>query len=181
MDVVIINYRPDVPAKLGIDYETFASINPRIIYCQNSAFGTKGPHALRPGSDIVTQAMTGLMVGNRKIQDGVPQLINPAVADLATGITMAWGVCAALYHREKTGRGQKLEASLMGTAIAMQTGRFMQIDSVDKELRDSFVEDLGRYRAENRSFEEMDERYLQFRPRQEATSTIAPMRRATAW
>ena len=61
MDVLIINYRPDVPAKLGIDYETLAPMNPRLIYCQNTAFGLEGPHGHRPGSDIVTQSMTGLM------------------------------------------------------------------------------------------------------------------------
>jgi len=166
MDVVIINYRPDVPANLGIDYETLSAINPRLIYCQNTAFGTKGPHAKRPGSDIVTQAMTGLMVGNRNIRDGVPQLINPALADYATGITMAWGISAALYHREKTGRGQKIEASLLATALAIQSGRFMQIASVDAELREKFLSDLEQYRAESRSFEEVDQLYLQFRPRQ---------------
>lgn len=166
MDVVIINYRPDVPAKLGIDYETLARINPRLIYCQNTAFGTKGPHSLRPGSDIVTQAMTGLMVANRNIRDGVPQLVAAsALADYATGIAIAWGVTAALYHRERTGRGQKIEASLLATALALQSGRFMLIEAIDRERRDRFLQELRQYREENRSFEEMYQLYESYFPR----------------
>lgn len=137
MDVVVINYRPDVPAKLGIDYETLAPLNPRLIYCQNTAFGLEGPHQNRPGSDIVTQSMTGLMTAEGKVLDGVPQLIqSTALADHATGISIAWGVSAALYVREKTGRGQKIEASLMATALAIQTQQLTQIDVVDKEPRE---------------------------------------------
>ena len=60
-DVVVVNARPDVPHKLGIDYETLSAINPRIVYCDITAFGRQGPQRHRPGYDIVTQAMTGLM------------------------------------------------------------------------------------------------------------------------
>ena len=109
-DVVIVNYRPDVPAKMGIDYETLAALNPRLIYCENTAFGRRGPDSYRPGYDIVIQAMTGLMAANNKTLNGVPQVPPLAAADFATGITMAWAICAALYARERTGRGQKIEA-----------------------------------------------------------------------
>ena len=60
-DVVGSNARPDVPAKLGIDYESLSAINPKIIYCDNTAFGRKGPDANRPGYDLIVQAMSGLM------------------------------------------------------------------------------------------------------------------------
>lgn len=166
LDVVLINYRPDVPVKLGIDYDTLAAINPKLIYCQNSGFGLNGPLANLPGSDIVTQAMTGLLTGNNNIQDGLPTHIQATpVADVATGITIAWGITAALLHREKTGQGQKIEASLMGTSLALQSARFMVIDAIDKEQREEFLGNLDEMRRDGKSFEEMQEAYRDFRPR----------------
>ena len=143
MDVVMVNYRPDVPAKLGIDYETLSNINPRLIYCENTAFGRQGPHSLRPGSDIVVQAMTGLMTAGGKIANGVPQPISAtALADYATGISMAWGVSAALFHRERTGKGQKVEAALMATALGVQAFRFVNVQSIDQKALEQFNEDI---------------------------------------
>ena len=166
VDIVLINYRPDVPMKLGIDYETLSALNPRLIYCQNSGFGLEGPLSLLPGSDIVTQAMTGLLASNNNIQDGLPVHIQATpVADVATGITIAWGITAALYHREKTGMGQKIEASLMGTSLALQSSRFMVIDAIDQEQRAEFLNDLNELRAKGESFEKMHEAYRNFRPR----------------
>ena len=166
MDVVLINYRPDVPEKLGIDYGTLSAINPRLIYCQNSAFGLKGPFSLLPGSDIVAQALSGLMASNNNVKEGVPQFIESTpLADVATAITIAWGITAALYHREKTGKGQKIEASLLSTALAIQTIRFMQVDAVDSEQRAEFLHDLERVQAEGKPFEEMQKVQQAFRPR----------------
>lgn len=162
IDVVVINARPDVPNKLGIDYETLSSINPRIIYCDNTAFGRSGPDSYRPGYDLIIQAMSGLMAAEGKIRDGVPQLItSTAVADFATGIAIAWGVCAALFHRERTGRGQKVETTLLGTALGVQTGSFMEIDSFDAERRAEFLAVLNAMRESGASYEEMHEQYVQ--------------------
>ena len=124
MDVVLINARPDVPKSLGIDYETLSAMNPRLVYCSNTAFGTDGPWSLMPGYDIVAQGVTGLMTSEAKMKDdGTPeQIVSTPIADYSTGIAMAWGVSAALYHRERTGRGQKIEASLLGSALAVQGG-----------------------------------------------------------
>ena len=106
VDVVVVNARPDVPANLKIDYETLSAINPRLIYCDNTAFGRQGPHAYRPGYDLIVQAMSGLMAAEGKITNGVPgQITSTAIADFATGLAIAWGVCAALYARERTGKG----------------------------------------------------------------------------
>ena len=105
-DVVIVNYRPDVAEKLGIDYATLSANNPRLIYCDNTAFGRRGPHAHRPGYDIVAQALSGLMTTEgRREESGVPMMNGLPSADLSTGIAIAWGICAALYARERTGRG----------------------------------------------------------------------------
>lgn len=162
IDVVVINARPDVPNKLGIDYETLSAINPRIIYCDNTAFGRSGPDSYRPGYDLIIQAMSGLMAAEGKIKDGVPQLItSTAIADFATGIAIAWGVCAALFHRERTGRGQKVETTLLGTALGVQTGSFMEVDAFDAERRSEFLAVLNAMRESGASYEEMHEQYVQ--------------------
>jgi len=142
-DVVIINYRPDVPYNLGIDYETLSAINPRLVYCENTAYGREGPHSMRPGYDIIAQAMTGLMASEDKIADGVPQQVSSTpVADVSTGLATAWSVCAALFHRERSGKGQKIETNLLASALAAQSTRFMEVERVDAEPRAEFYESM---------------------------------------
>ncbi len=127
MDVVIVNYRPDVPKRLGIDYESLAALNPRLVYVQNTAMGTRGAHSHRPGYDLIAQAVTGLMLtGGRIDADGVPMPLTPAVGDYGTGLVLALAICAALFARERTGEGQKVETTLLGTSLALQTASFMR-------------------------------------------------------
>ena len=165
MDVVIINYRPDTPGNLGIDYETLSAINPRLVYIENTAFGRKGPSSHRPGYDLVVQAMTGLMAADGKTSEtGVPQAINPAVADFATGITIAWGVCAGLFARERTGKGQKIESILMATALAMQTGSFMELDAIDAAFKGEFAERVRQAREAGASWDELQKIRREMRP-----------------
>jgi crotonobetainyl-CoA:carnitine CoA-transferase CaiB-like acyl-CoA transferase len=134
IDVVVINYRPDVPAKLGIDYETLRGLRADLIYVDNTAFGRKGPRAQSPGYDIIAQAISGLMVGEGKFdpQTGTPKIISStAIADYGTGLAIAWGVCAALYHRERTGEGQLIESTLLQTALAFQGGVVADVPAAD--------------------------------------------------
>jgi len=158
IDVVLINARPDVPEKLGIDYLTLSRINPQLIYCDNTAFGRKGPHSDRPGYDIIAQAMTGLMASENRIEDGVPQQIQSSpVADFATGIAMAWSVTSALYHRERTGKGQFVETTLMTTALALQSYSFLQVDALESDTVNEFVETLGLLRGSGTNYEQISE------------------------
>lgn len=133
VDVVVINYRPDVPAKLGIDYETLSRIRPNLIYVDNTAWGRRGPWALRPGYDIVAQAVSGLMAGEGKVDPaGAPlSITSTAIADYGTGVAIAWGVCAALFHRERTGEGQMIETTLLNTALAFQGTAAMDLPAAD--------------------------------------------------
>ena len=131
IDVVIVNYRPGTPKTLGIDYECLRDINPQIVYVDNTAMGSRGPAAHRPGYDLVVQAMTGLMAtGGRKDAAGTPLPLSPPIADLSTGLTIAWAVCAGLYARERNGMGQHIETSLMATALAFQGTGFMRMPEV---------------------------------------------------
>src|SRR5687768_14099907 len=106
-DVVLINTRPGVPQRLHIDYETLRQYRPDLIYWENTGFGSRGPSASRSGSDIVAQAYSGLMASEGKIgSSGAPDLLASApFGDLASGLSGAMGVCAALYWRALTGQG----------------------------------------------------------------------------
>ena len=122
VDIVVINYRPDVAEKLCIDYARLSALRPNLIYIDNTAWGRKGPWSHRPGYDIIAQAVSGLMAADGKVDEGgAPGTITASpMADYGTGIAIAWAACAALYHRERTGQGQFIETSLLNTALAFQ-------------------------------------------------------------
>ncbi|MDE2844651.1 MAG: CoA transferase [Chloroflexota bacterium] len=148
VDVAIVNYRPDVAAKLGVDYEALASLNPRLIYCENTAFGRQGPDSYRPGYDMILQAMTGIMTAESKVSNGAPvHVVSSPFVDTSAGICLAWCVCAALYHREKTGQGQKVETTLLGLALAMLGMRFVEVEALDREKLTTTLESLAALRG----------------------------------
>lgn len=156
-DVVIVNYRPDTPARLGIDYETLSALNPRLVYVHNTAFGTTGSDRLRPGYDIVAQAMTGLMAAEGKTDvTGNLVPINPAVADMSTGYVIAWATCAGLFSRERTGRGQRIDTSLLATSMGLLTGSVLRMpDTPDPTGIGEVPARLAAARAAGASFEEL--------------------------
>lgn len=134
-DVLLTNYRPGVPESLGIDYESAKKIKPTIIYAENTAFGKLGPDSNRRGYDIVAQAMSGLTTSNPNLQNGLPMQVGFAPADIVSGVALAWGITAALYHRERTGEGQAVNTSLMLTALTLQAGS-REILVMDEEPRE---------------------------------------------
>ncbi len=117
-DVVVENFRPDVKARLGIDYPALSAINPRLVYASISGFGQDGPYRARPGFDQIAQGMGGLMSitglpGQGPVRVGIP------VADLTAGLFCAHGILVALLEREESGRGQWLHTSLLEAQIFM--------------------------------------------------------------
>ena len=117
-DVVVENYRPDVKHRLGVDYESLNTINPRLVYGSISGFGQDGPYDSRPGFDQIAQGMGGLMSitglpGQGPVRAGVP------IADLCAGLSCALGILTALLEREVTGKGQWVQASLLQAQIFM--------------------------------------------------------------
>jgi formyl-CoA transferase len=167
IDVVLLNFRPDVPARCNIDYATLSAINQRLIYCENTAFGREGPDSYRPGYDIIIQAMSGLMAADNKTLNGVPQVVSAtAIADYTTGVTMAWGITAALLAREKTGRGQRVEASLLATSLAVQSSSTTFIDALDSAWQPKFLADLQAARDRGATWEEVAALHIAARPTQ---------------
>jgi CoA:oxalate CoA-transferase len=118
VDVLVENFAPGVMARAGLDYETLKAINPRLVMCSISLAGQSGPLKSKPGYDYIGQAYAGItdLIGE---PDGDPALITMAIGDCATGITAAMAVGFALLHRERTGEGQYVEASLLDTYFQM--------------------------------------------------------------
>lgn len=117
-DVVVENFRPGVTRRLGVDYETLAAINPRLIYASVSGFGQTGPYADRPGYDLIAQAMSGVM-SITGTPDGTPVKCGLPVGDLGAGMFCALGIVSAVHARTRTGEGQYVETSLFEAALAM--------------------------------------------------------------
>ncbi len=159
IDVVVSNYRPDVPARLNIDYDTLSKIKPDLIYLDSTAFGRKGPWANKGGYDIVVQGASGLTAsGGRFDEKGNPILPGSvATADYATGYSIAWGVCAALFYRERTGRGQLVETSLLANALQFQGGSVMSLPPADVLLRQPLLDYLDEAHLRSASYTEMVE------------------------
>jgi crotonobetainyl-CoA:carnitine CoA-transferase CaiB-like acyl-CoA transferase len=117
-DVVVENFSGGVMKKYGLDYASVASTNPRLVYCSISAYGRKGPFALRPGFDPITQAESGFMSLNG-FPDGQPVRTGPPIVDLATGMSACNAILLALLARDRLGRGQHVEVALIDIAVAM--------------------------------------------------------------
>lgn len=117
-DVIVENYRPQVKHRLGIDYETIKAINPRMVYVSISGFGQDGPYANRPGFDQIAQGMGGLMSITGEQGRG-PMRVGIPIADLCAGIFAAQGALLALYERERTGKGQWVQSSLLQAQVFM--------------------------------------------------------------
>lgn len=116
-DIVIENYRPGVMDKLGLGYEVLHELNPRLIYGAVSGFGSYGPYAQRPGYDIVSQAMGGLM-SVTGAKGGEPTRSGNAMGDILGGMNLVIGVLAAVNYRNMTGLGQRVDISLVDSVVA---------------------------------------------------------------
>lgn len=112
VDVLIENFTPGTIGRLGFAYDVVRELNPQIIMCSLSAFGQTGPLAAKPGYDYIAQAYSGVasMIGD---PDGPPSLVGLGIGDVMTGMHAVAAITAALFHRERTGRGQYVEVSLL--------------------------------------------------------------------
>jgi crotonobetainyl-CoA:carnitine CoA-transferase CaiB-like acyl-CoA transferase len=126
-DILLENHRPGYMERIGLGYEALRAQNPRLIYAQISGFGQTGPYRDRGGLDLVAQAMSGLMSVTGE-EDGAPNKAGFPVTDLGTGMFTAYGILCALQARERSGVGQRVDASLLETGIAFsvwQTAKYL--------------------------------------------------------
>jgi crotonobetainyl-CoA:carnitine CoA-transferase CaiB-like acyl-CoA transferase len=134
-DVVVENYRPDVKARLGIDYESLRQINPRIVYGSISGFGQDGPYHKRPGFDQIAQGIGGLMSITGAPGEG-PMRVGIPIADLTSGLFCAIGILTALLERDVSGQGQWVQTSLLQAQIFMldfQAARWLMEKEVPRQ------------------------------------------------
>jgi len=126
-DVLVHNFRPSVPKRLGIDADRLALINPRLIYCAVTGYGESGPMKDKAGYDQVLQTMTGICVLQGR-RGGTPEIVYGSVVDYYAAALVAAGVASALYERERSGRGQVVGVSLLRSALTMQSARMIWAD-----------------------------------------------------
>ena len=134
-DVVVESFRPGVIARLGLGYEDISKINPQVIMCSVSAFGQTGPYSQKAGYDLIAQALSGLMEMTG-FPDGGPVRIGTAIGDSCGAFNAFGAISAALYHRERTGKGQYIDIALLDCLMAT-------IDSAESTFNDFEVTRSG--------------------------------------
>ena len=157
-DVVLANMRPGLAAEIGLEYEQLAPRYPRIIVGTVTAFGPNGPDAARAGMDHVVQARSGLMVAGGRTKDGLPTSGDSPIADYMAAALLAFGVTSALYRRERTGRGGRVDTSLLLAALALQNNLMVRVDALDGAPHAAFLDWLGQARGGGVAFAEQVER-----------------------
>jgi crotonobetainyl-CoA:carnitine CoA-transferase CaiB-like acyl-CoA transferase len=132
-DVLVHNFRPSVPPRLGIDYESLSAVNPRLVYCAVTGYGETGPLREKAGYDQVLQTMTGMCAMQAPAGEA-PQILYGSVVDYYAASMVAAGVSSALYEREKSGRGQQVGVSLLRSALAMQSARLVWAENEPRDV-----------------------------------------------
>ncbi len=132
-DVLVHNFRPSVPPRLGITFEQLKLVNPRLIYCAVTGYGDTGPLKDKAGYDQVLQTMSG-MCSLQGPAGGPPEILYGSVVDYYGSSLVAGGISAALYEREKSGEGQYVGVSLLRAALTMQSARLVWAESEPREV-----------------------------------------------
>jgi crotonobetainyl-CoA:carnitine CoA-transferase CaiB-like acyl-CoA transferase len=118
-DLVTENFRPGVMDRLGMGYESLKSVNPSLVYVAGTGFGPDGPYADRPGQDLLVQSISGLAASGGRRPDPPPPA-GSSIVDASTALLLAFSAMVGLFHRERTGQGQRIDVSLLNTAVALQ-------------------------------------------------------------
>jgi formyl-CoA transferase len=158
-DVLVQNFRPGVMDRLGCGWEQLREVNPRLIYCSISGFGEGSPYSDLAGFDLIAQGMSGLMSVTGSPDGGEPVKVGTPVCDLGTGMYGVIGILAALRHRDATGRGQHVEATLLDTPISWLTWRAAEYWGTGE-----VPEPQGSGRAVYRAFKCSDGRWVNIGP-----------------
>ena len=157
-DVVLSNMRPGLAAELGLEYEQLAARFPRIVVGTVTAFGARGPDAALAGMDYVVQARSGLMVTGGRTREDLPATGDTPIADYMAATMLSFGVASALFRRERTGRGGRVDTSLLMAALALQNNLMVRVDEIDGPRHDEFREWLACARGSGVPFAEQVER-----------------------
>src|SRR6201991_3262493 len=124
-DVLVYNVRPQAMARLQLGYDVVSQINPRLIYAGVFGFGQEGPYAAKPAYDDLIQGATALPALMAQTSDGVPRYVPNALVDRIVGLTAVGAICASLVHRDRTGRGQRVDIPMFETMASFVMGDHM--------------------------------------------------------
>jgi crotonobetainyl-CoA:carnitine CoA-transferase CaiB-like acyl-CoA transferase len=159
--VFLTNSRPGAMEHLGIDYETLRQYRADLVYCEITGFGTRGPAARHAGSDLIAQSYSGLLAAEAKLDEaGGPELIQcTGIVDFPTSFSAAMGICAALFHRERTGEGQYLTTSLLVNGMTMMGREISRspVFDVQPGSRDELMANIEAIRSRGGSYAEVIE------------------------
>lgn len=157
-DIALIALKPDDLTRYGIDGDHARAVNPRLIHLTHSALGPEGPDADHPGYDVLVQGRSGLGWVMNRSTGSAPQPTRPAINDFSTGFVAALTVLAALRHRDQTGEGQRVDTSLLGTAMNLATPIVNRFPG-DAEGLAELDEELAALRMAGVGFDEQREHY----------------------
>jgi len=175
VDVVVQNFAPGIAQKIGVDYETLRKLNPRLVFLSSTAFGEVGPYNKRKGFDIIAHAASGVM-SNYADEEGAPR--GPGgipYIDIGTGMLNALSVAAALYHRNKSGIGQKIETSLFSTGMALQAMQMIQVAALDAQQHAAEERLLKTAHAQGMNHTQIIDRFAEMRLRADLPDTTRPI------
>jgi crotonobetainyl-CoA:carnitine CoA-transferase CaiB-like acyl-CoA transferase len=133
-DVLVYNVRPQAMARLGLDYETVSAVNPKIIYAGVFGYGQDGPYAAKPAYDDLIQGGAVMSALIARATDGPPRYVPSAIADRVVGLAAVGAICATLVHRERTGRGQRVDIPMFETMVGFVLGDHLAGLSFDPAL-----------------------------------------------
>ena len=158
-DVVTTSFKASDLPRYGLTYEQLRAVKPDLVYLENTPYGPEGPMSDMGGYDPVAMGLAGVAFQSNSDLRGAPKVTVPAFADFGTGFLAALGVVAALRHRDRTGEGQKVETSLVSTAMvfASQSGNW--IEHLDRDRIDRLEQELAEARAEGDGFAEQQRRW----------------------
>ncbi len=157
-DIALVAFKGSDLDRYNIGWDHARTVNPQLIHLTHTPFGPEGPAADQGGYDVLVQGRSGTGFIMNRSEGGIPLPTRPAVNDFGTGIAAAFAVMAALRHRDMTGEGQRVDASLLGTAMSLGTpiiGRF----EIDEEPVAEFEEDLAMARSAGVDFDVQREMY----------------------
>jgi crotonobetainyl-CoA:carnitine CoA-transferase CaiB-like acyl-CoA transferase len=135
-ELVVENFRPGVMDRLGIGYEDVRKVRPSIVYVSGTGFGPDGPYVGRPGQDLLIQSMTGLAAYGGRAGDP-PTPSGSSIVDASTALLLAFSAMVGLFHRERTGQGQRIDVSLFNTAVALQCQEIAAYLNMDRRFERS--------------------------------------------
>ena len=155
-DVVLVSMKGSDLPRYGLDYDTIRSYNDRIVFLQNSPYGSQGELAEMGGYDVVAMGLSGMssLLADADDSGDAPVMVRPALADMVTGMLSCLAVVTAIRHRDRTGEGQRVETSLFHTSLGLLSNMFYRYDAYDREPMAAFAETLADIRDTGAGFEE---------------------------